>query len=132
MTKKYVNGELLNLTKSEQAEYDRSISDAAANKLPEWRNTATLSRTDFCIALKRTGVLPAREAVLAARGEWPSTFSDALASYPDPDEAEIIWAGTEVVRRSSSLLESLRVAAGLTLDDLDTMFGWVDLDSIGG
>ncbi|MBL4837458.1 MAG: hypothetical protein JKY34_07750 [Kordiimonadaceae bacterium] len=124
MTKKYLNGELLDLSTDEQTAFDAAELTAETNRLPIWRSTASLSRTDFCIALKRAGVLPAGEAVQAARGEWPETFSDALASYSDSEEAEIVWAGTEVVLRSSSLLESLRLDASLTLEELDALFGW--------
>ena len=90
----------------------------------EWRPTATLSRAEFCIALKRAGVLSAQEAKAAAKGDWPASFAAALAGVADADEAEILWAGVSTVERMHPLLAALQAAAGLTDEQLDALFGW--------
>ena len=89
-----------------------------------WRNTARLSRAEFCIALKRAGVLSVQEAMAAAKGDWPASFAAALAGVADADEAEILWAGVSTVERMHPLLVVLQAAAGLTDEQLDTLFGW--------
>lgn len=91
----------------------------------EWRQTAQLSRADFCVALKRAGIISAQEAKQAAKGEWPQTFSGALASFPDADEAEIVWASVAGIDRLHPMLLALQTFAGLTDAQVDALFGWV-------
>lgn len=89
-----------------------------------WRSSASLSRAEFCIALKRVGILPANEAKQAAKGDWPATFAGALADFPDADEAEITWAAITTVDRMHPMLLSLQSFTGIPDADLDAMFGW--------
>ena len=89
-----------------------------------WRLGASLSRAEFCIALKRAGVLSAQEAKAAAKGDWPASFAAALAGVADADEAEILWAGVSTVERMHPLLAVLQAAAGLTDEQIDALFGW--------
>lgn len=77
--------------------------------LEEQRSVAVLSRIEFCKALKKLSVLPADEAVRAARGEWPATFADYTSSLP-ADEAtdlEILWAGVSEIHYSDPYLQAL-------------------------
>lgn len=93
-----------------------------------WRQSATLSRAQFCVAVKRLGLLSASEAKAAAKGEWPQTFADALAELPsaiDPDEAEIVWASVSVVDRNDPVLAAVAADKGVSDAQLDAMFGWV-------
>lgn len=99
-------------------------AQSAEARINEWRQTARLSRADFCVALKRAGILPAQEAVLAAKGEWPATFDAALSSFPDVDEAKIIWAAVAVIERLHPMLLALQSFAGLTDAQVDALFGW--------
>lgn len=92
--------------------------------LIEWRQSASLSRAEFCIALKRAGVLSAQEAKQAAKGDWPATFADALAGFPDADEAEIIWAAITTVDRMHPMLLALQAFASLPDEFVDGLFGW--------
>lgn len=115
------------------------VRDALPGDLPEpptpeellnqWRASASLSRADFCIALKRAGVLSANEAKAASKGEWPQSFADALASLPtlniDPDEAEILWGSVTVIERMHPLFLALKDKANVTDEQADAMFGWV-------
>lgn len=89
-----------------------------------WRPGASLSRAEFCIALKRAGVLSAQEAKVAAKGDWPASFAAALAGVTDADEAEILWAGVGTVERTHPLLIVLQAASGLTDEQIDALFGW--------
>jgi hypothetical protein len=91
-----------------------------------FRETATLSKQDFCFALAKKGILSAEDAIEAAKGNWPAAFEDALAGA-DADEAlkaKIEWASTATVYRSYPTLEPLAIAANITSNDLDLMFGY--------
>lgn len=92
--------------------------------LIQWRATASLSRAEFCIALKRAGILSASEAKQAAKGDWPETFADALAGFPDADEAEITWAAITTVDRMHPMLLALQAFASLSDEFVDGLFGW--------
>lgn len=99
--------------------------DYTAAELTDWRSKASMSRANFCIALKRMGILPALEAVSASKGEWPTTFAAALVGLPvDADEAQIVWASASVISRNDPVLEAVAPAAGLTPEQVDLMFGW--------
>jgi len=117
------NGKRVQMSAEEEAQ-TRAEWAAEPPVVEVWRGRVTLSRTDFCIALKRAGILTGAQAIQAAKGDWPVPFAAALANFPDADEAEIAWAGASQVDRNSPLLEPLRVAAGLTAEQLDTMFGY--------
>ncbi len=76
------------------------------------RSKASLSRSDFCLATIRVGVLTKEDAVFAARGEWPTAFDAFIASL-NPDEAtaaKIQWAAATSIRYNDPLLQSLAVA----------------------
>lgn len=93
-----------------------------------WRQTASISRKDFCVWLFRNGILSAAESVVAAKGDWPDTFAESLSSMSDDEkvEAQIDWATANNVLRSHHLLDALRVKANLSPEVLDAAFGWVD------
>lgn len=96
-----------------------------AKVLTDWRATAVTTRTKFCIAAKRAGVLTAAEAILAAQGGWPASFDAALSSLPvniDADEAQIVWAATTEVRRNDPVLVAVASAKVLTPDQIDGLF----------
>ena len=92
-----------------------------------WRVRAEVSRTQFCRALKDAGILMPDEAILAAKGEWPDSFADALDALPasvDPIDARITWAGLSVVLRGDPLLAALQAHAGLSDEQVDDLVGW--------
>lgn len=97
----------------------------AAETLAAWREQANLTRTAFCIACKRMGILPPAEAVAAARGDWPATFADALTGLPvDAEEAQIVWAAATHISRADPVLAVVAQHAGMTAEQVDAMFGW--------
>lgn len=97
----------------------------AAETLAAWREQANLTRTAFCIACKRMGILPPAEAVAAARGDWPATFADALTGLPvDAEEAQIVWAAATHIWRTDPVLGVVAQHAGMTPGQVDAMFGW--------
>ena len=101
-------------------------AEELAEKLTRWRQGATLSRRQFCIAAYRAGLLSEADAVMAAKGEWPASFDAALVGLPANvvTEAKIEWAAVSEIRRSAPLLETVRQSAGVTEGVLDTMFGY--------
>lgn len=73
------------------------------------RETATLSKIDFCHALYRTKILPADLVVDAALGKWPAPFEAALSGLPEPArvDAKLAWAGATSVSRTAPLFLQL-------------------------
>jgi hypothetical protein len=75
-----------------------------AEALIAWRGQAWLPRGAFCRALVTANILPAQEAIAAARGDWPDTFASALSSLPvDPVGAQIDWAAAPNIARTNPL-----------------------------
>jgi len=91
-----------------------------------WRTTATISRLDFCIALKRAGVLSAQDAIAAAKGDWPPAFTDALSGLSQDvrEEVQIEWAAVQEIQRNHPMITLLGVVAGMTDAQVDALFGW--------
>lgn len=76
------------------------------------RAEAVLDKTSFCKRLRQVGILPASEAVLAARGEWPSTFAAFTSGMTEDDaaDAHIEWAGALNIHYGHPLLQGLAMA----------------------
>ncbi len=95
------------------------------DELALWRQSARTTRTEFCVAAKRLGMLTPDEAILAAQGGWPQSFSDALNSLPveiDAAEAQIVWAATTEVHRNDPVLNAVAAAKGFTPEQIDNLF----------
>lgn len=92
----------------------------------EWRQTAALTRFSFIAKLNAAGVLSNDDALTALRGGWPVGFRAALDGLPVEDafQAELIWAGSEMLRRANPLISHLASFAGLDDAALDDLFGW--------
>lgn len=104
---------------------DKTTEELDAD-LIAWRTTTKLYRRDFCIALKRAGILLASEAIAAAKGDWPATFANALSVLTQDmqDEAQIEWAAVQEIRRNHPMIDLLGASAGLTDVQIDALFGW--------
>lgn len=100
---------------------------AAAAELADWRTSASVTRTAFCLALKKAQVMPASEVIPAGKGDWPPRFNavlDSLAALGiDADDAQIIWATSNEIHRNSPLVAALAAAANLTESQVDAIFG---------
>lgn len=70
------------------------------------RSEASASRLALCMALRRTGILTAPEAAMAARGEWIAAFAAA------GDDAMIEWAGSQAFARTGAQLAHLQATLG--------------------
>jgi hypothetical protein len=114
------------------AVFPTPLSDAEMRQA--WRTTATVDRASFLKALVGQSILPGAEAVAAARGEWPVTFSEALDALPiDPVAAQIDWASAATISRGHPLFlavleyhaseHELAPEAALELGDLIFGFG---------
>lgn len=102
------------------------IAPTDAEKREAWRNTASLSRAEFCTALRSAGILNRSEAIAAAKGDWPASFEPMLddMTEAEADAALILWAGITVIERLHPLLESVRQFKGLSQEDVDALFGY--------
>ena len=99
-----------------------------ADRRAAWRETRTLSRAQFCIAVKHAGFLTAAQAEAAARGDIPAPLEALFATMPaaEAEDGRILWAGLTQVERRHPLV--LLVAQHMTLADeqVDALFGWSD------
>lgn len=95
--------------------------------LRNWRDTATLTRRQFCLACLQAGLLTPDDAVTAASGGWPASFDAALAglSAMEVAAAKVEWAAVSTIRRNAPLLVAVQAVAGVTDAQLDALFGWV-------
>lgn len=101
--------------------------------ITQWRETASLTKQEFCLALRDASVLNDADTKVAVNGGWPSPFLPALAGLNDPVKAEIIWAGATIINRNEALILVMQ-SYSLTDPDVtdltdalvDSMFGWVE------
>lgn len=104
-----------------------SIPRTEDELLEEQRAEAQLTRQQFCIALKRAGILSGPDAIEAAKGAWPSTFNAALPQLEtmgvDADEAQIVWASANWIERNHPLMLVMMQVAEMTDAQVDMMFG---------
>ncbi len=103
------------------------VADYAAPGIERLRLGVSLTRQEFCLALKRAGVLTGADAIKAAKGDWPSTFDAALpmlaAAGVDPDEAQITWASANIIERNHQLVGLMASVSGLSDVQVDALFG---------
>lgn len=94
--------------------------------LIEWRKGASLDRSDFCLACVKAGILPPNDAIKAAKGDWPDTFSSIFSSMNEVESlvAQIEWASVSKIRRSHPLISALANLANIPDNVVDKMFGW--------
>lgn len=113
----------------------------SAPKLPtltidEKRALASMTRSQFFIAVKDAGYISSEDAIMAARGEFPVSFetglnqavSSGLITADEADKMRIEFAGANQIDRNHSALQFMQsyFAQQGTLisdSDLDQMFG---------
>lgn len=95
-------------------------------KRAAWRNAVSLTRAEFCTALRAAGILNRSEAIAAAKGDWPASFEPMLDNMTEAeaDAALILWAGITIIERNHPLLEAVRQFKGLSQEDVDALFGY--------
>lgn len=89
------------------------------------RSATSLSRSEFCNALKSNGILNFQEALAAAKGDWPVTFASALSSMPVgvQEQIQITWAAVQTIDRMNSLILTIQAALAWTDAQVDALFG---------
>jgi len=112
------------------SEWVEQRASSNAEQRAAWRASApSVTRTAFVLAAKRAGILTAEDAIIAAKGDWPDSFTpilDALPDNIDPLEAQIIWAATDRVYRLDPVLIAIGEHLSLTPESLDSLIGWAD------
>ncbi|MGR1583358.1 hypothetical protein ACSSNL_18085 [Thalassobius sp. S69A] len=98
--------------------------------LARTRAEAVLTRAAFCSALHTSGILPAYEAIQAARGDWPATFAAFTATMNESDatNAQIRWAAATSIHYADDLLQQLALAHA----DGDQATATATLDAVFG
>lgn len=104
----------------------KTVADLAAEALASARSGSTLTRRQFCLALVTHGILSNDDAVLAAKGEWPTALDSFLEYAPLTEaqitEARIEWAAAGIIERMNPLVLTLGSWLGLTDAQIDAMF----------
>lgn len=89
------------------------------------RKFLSVSRSNFCIALRNLGVIDQQWAVHASQGNLPTSLYDALIAGGmeiSTDDAAIIWSGMTSVQRTHQFVEAIRKAKNLTPIQMDDLF----------
>ena len=96
-----------------------------AEVLAAARAAASMSRSDFLLAVIRAGILPASDAGPAARGEIPPSLVPVFAAMPAEVhlEAVVRWGAATVIARLDPILGLLAEALNVTPEQLDALFG---------
>lgn len=105
--------------------YVEKTPEQLEEELQTRRKTVSISKSQFCVNAFAAGLLAEEEAVLAAKGDWPESFTTALSSLT-PSEvvaAKIEWASISVVRRNAPLLELVRASQNIPESVVDSIFG---------
>jgi len=99
---------------------------SAEGVLTQWRETATASRKDFCIACASAGILTPEGAIEAAKGNWPTGFESSISSLTQEEQLEvkIDWATTPVISRNHPVIALLASQLDMTEEQVDTLFGY--------
>ena len=95
-------------------------------KLTQWRETATATRKNFCIACASAGILTPEGAIEAAKGNWPTGFESSISSLTQEEQLEvkIDWATTPVISRNHPVIALLASQLDMTEEQVDTLFGY--------
>ena len=113
----------------ETVESDRVLRTVTISDTPiaDKREETSITRGAFCLGLVGAKILPAAEAIDAAKGGWPATFAKALSDLSDTEKvgAQIEWATAKSIRRNHPLIAMLAAAARLSDAQVDALFGIV-------
>lgn len=96
---------------------------------PQWRNTASITKRQLFLELKQREHLTASDAILAAKGEWPTVltpFLDQLRQF-DPsvvEDLEIEFAGSIYMDRLDPGVLTFQSELGISDHEADDIFGW--------
>jgi hypothetical protein len=93
--------------------------------LDEWRETASVSKADFCIALASAKVLTPAQAVTASQGGWPEPMRDFLDTLTEEQAAiaQIEWASSGTIHRSHEFIDLLSWWLEFSPEQVDQLFG---------
>jgi len=102
-----------------------AIAAAAAQRLARQRQTAFVTKREFCLALAPAGILTAEDTLLAAKGEWPTALADFLPLLDDAQklDAQVEWATLTIVERMHPLVLTLASWMSLPDEAVDALFG---------
>jgi len=104
---------------------DTRPDDEKARVMERVRQAATMSRTDFVVAVTGLGILTPSDAILAVKGEIPASldllFEDLSSS--EQLEARIRWAGATIIERMNPFILNFAAKLEMSDDQLDSIFG---------
>ncbi len=108
---------------------DKVVSVDWTKARENFRETAKMSKSSFCIALAQAGVLSDADAILAAKGDWPAPFASAISGLTADKqlEVQVEWAAAQEIHRNHWALDILAAAATppISGEQLDAMFGYI-------
>lgn len=102
----------------------RSFDEREAARMGA-RAISSLSRIDFLLAAKASGLISEDDAIAASRGEIPPGMSQLIeALTPEQQfEAKVRWGGATTIYRLDPFICDWAARLGVTDGQLDQMFG---------
>lgn len=104
---------------------DPRTDDERASEVQARRETTLVTKAAFLRACIENRLLTPKEAAIAARGDIPEPFQDAVArlSAEQRDMVPVVWPATTQVGRCDPLILAVAEARNITDDTLDALFG---------
>lgn len=111
----------------ELAEAQVRETQAAANRLPNWRATATLSRMEMALALEASSILTEAQMLELCGGVIPAPLGAFIDLLPVESRkfARAATAAGQPFERASPIWTAVAAAdTGPTESEIDALFGW--------
>lgn len=100
------------------------IAARAEARMAILRGDAKLTKAQFIIRCKRAAILSVEDALMAAKGDMPTAFLDAItAAGGDANEAQIVWASVAEVWRLDPYVQILAALPNIGEAVADQLFG---------
>lgn len=101
------------------------LQDHDAPDIEFFRARASLPKFEFLRQCVLAGLLTEADALSAARGDIPAAFAPVVAGWSEAErfEAELRWASLSQVDRMHPLIIAVADQAGVTIEQLDQLFG---------
>jgi len=124
MMDKIVNGQRVEMTEAEVAEFEASRAVDPAEVLAAWRATATISFPQLLIGLVAEGWITEAEGLAWNAKVLPAAVTAVIASLPQGMQfaATTRALNPSIVERSNPLVSAIGAAASKSEADLDLFF----------
>ncbi|TWI38223.1 hypothetical protein [Paracoccus sulfuroxidans] len=97
----------------------------AITELDLVRSQTSMTRTAFCVACARAGIISEDDAIGAAAGAIPPGFMPVFNAMSEEERFEnrVRWAGAVTISRMDPIILACAEHIGMTPEALDSLFG---------